>query len=45
MFAQLPAGLVIYWTFSNILSVGQQYVMMRKDKIAQKQNHDSFPEK
>ncbi|MDR3180094.1 MAG: membrane protein insertase YidC [Holosporaceae bacterium] len=25
MFAQLPSGLVIYWTFSNILSILQQY--------------------
>ena len=24
VFAQLPAGLVVYWTFSNIFSIGQQ---------------------
>ncbi|MDR2268533.1 MAG: membrane protein insertase YidC [Holosporaceae bacterium] len=29
MFAQLPAGLVIYWTFSNILSIAQQYYVTR----------------
>lgn len=31
MFAQLPSGLVIYWTFSNILSLIHQYVMMKSD--------------
>ncbi|GHT98511.1 membrane protein insertase YidC [Alphaproteobacteria bacterium] len=25
MFAQFPAGLVVYWTFSNVLSILQQY--------------------
>ena len=29
----LPAGLVIYWTWSNILSVAQQYVMMRRQGV------------
>ncbi len=27
--AHFPSGLVIYWTFSNLLSVIQQYVIMR----------------
>lgn len=27
--AGFPAGLVLYWTFSNIFSVGQQYVIMK----------------
>lgn len=27
--AGFPAGLVIYWTFSNMFSVAQQYVIMR----------------
>ena len=31
MFAQLPSGLVIYWTFSNILSLIHQYIMMKSD--------------
>ncbi|MBM3483249.1 MAG: membrane protein insertase YidC [Alphaproteobacteria bacterium] len=30
MFAQFPAGLVIYWTWNNILSIAQQYVIMRR---------------
>lgn len=30
MLATFPAGLVIYWTWSNTLSIVQQYVMMRK---------------
>ena len=28
--AQFPAGLVIYWTWNNILSMSQQYVIMRR---------------
>jgi YidC/Oxa1 family membrane protein insertase len=28
IFASFPAGLVIYWTFSNILSIGQQQMIM-----------------
>ncbi len=27
--SSFPSGLVIYWTFSNLFSVGQQYAMMR----------------
>jgi YidC/Oxa1 family membrane protein insertase len=30
MFAQFPAGLVIYYTWNNLLSVTQQYVIMRR---------------
>ncbi|MDR1551120.1 MAG: membrane protein insertase YidC [Holosporaceae bacterium] len=32
MFARLPAGLIIYWTFSNILGILQQYVIKRRSK-------------
>jgi YidC/Oxa1 family membrane protein insertase len=32
MFAQLPSGLVIYWTFSNILSIAQQSFIMRHEE-------------
>lgn len=31
MFAHMPAGLVIYWTWSNLLSIAQQWFIMRKD--------------
>jgi YidC/Oxa1 family membrane protein insertase len=31
--AQFAAGLVIYWTWSNILSILQQYVLMRRMKV------------
>jgi YidC/Oxa1 family membrane protein insertase len=37
MLAAFPAGLVIYWAWNNILSVAQQWVIMRqtaKEKIA-----------
>jgi YidC/Oxa1 family membrane protein insertase len=30
MFASLPSGLVIYYTWSNLLTLLQQYFMMRK---------------
>jgi YidC/Oxa1 family membrane protein insertase len=31
MLANFPAGLVIYWTWSNLLSMIQQYVIMRRE--------------
>jgi YidC/Oxa1 family membrane protein insertase len=31
MLASFPAGLVIYWTWSNLLSMLQQYVIMRRE--------------
>jgi YidC/Oxa1 family membrane protein insertase len=33
MFAAFPAGLVIYWTWSNTLSILQQYVIMRRQGV------------
>ena len=33
MFAGFPAGLVIYWTWSNTLSILQQYVIMRRQGV------------
>jgi YidC/Oxa1 family membrane protein insertase len=33
MMAAFPAGLVIYWTWNNALSVAQQYVMMRRSNV------------
>ncbi len=33
MFAAFPAGLVIYWTWSNSLSILQQYVIMRRQGV------------
>jgi YidC/Oxa1 family membrane protein insertase len=33
MFAAFPAGLVIYWTWSNTLSIAQQYVIMRRQGV------------
>jgi YidC/Oxa1 family membrane protein insertase len=31
MFLWFPAGLVLYWFTNNVLSIGQQYLMMRKE--------------
>jgi YidC/Oxa1 family membrane protein insertase len=33
LFAGFAAGLVIYWTWSNILSFVQQYIIMRKNGV------------
>ncbi len=30
MFARFPAGLVVYWTWNNVLSIGQQWLIMRR---------------
>ena len=30
LFATFPAGLVIYWTWNNLLSIAQQWVIMRR---------------
>lgn len=30
MLASFPAGLVIYWTWNNILSIGQQWLIMKR---------------
>ena len=32
MLAHFPAGLVIYWTWNNILSIIQQYFIMHRFK-------------
>jgi len=33
MFATFPAGLVIYYTWNNLLSVAQQYFIMRREGV------------
>ncbi len=33
VFASFPAGLVIYWSWSNLLSIGQQYIISRGIKL------------
>ncbi|WP_375458613.1 membrane protein insertase YidC [uncultured Enterovirga sp.] len=33
MLASFPAGLVIYWAWNNLLSVSQQYVIMRRNGV------------
>ena len=33
LMASFPAGLVIYWTVNNVLSIGQQYIIMRRMKV------------
>jgi len=31
--ASFPSGLVVYWTVNNILTIAQQWVIMKKTKI------------
>jgi YidC/Oxa1 family membrane protein insertase len=33
MLGAFPAGLVIYWTWNNLLSLAQQYYIMRKQGV------------
>jgi YidC/Oxa1 family membrane protein insertase len=33
LMALFPAGLVIYWTVNNVLSIGQQYIIMRRMNV------------
>ena len=33
MLASFPAGLVIYWSWNNLLSIGQQWLIMRQTKL------------
>ena len=35
LFATFPAGLVIYWTWNNVLSIAQQWFIMRRADRAQ----------
>jgi YidC/Oxa1 family membrane protein insertase len=35
MLASFPAGLVIYWTWNNLLSIAQQWYIMRLDQQRQ----------
>jgi YidC/Oxa1 family membrane protein insertase len=34
MLARFPAGLVIYWTWNNLMSVAQQWLIMRRTRLA-----------
>jgi YidC/Oxa1 family membrane protein insertase len=34
MFLNFPVGLVIYWLVNNLLTIAQQYVMLRKNRPA-----------
>ena len=33
MFATFPAGLVIYYTWNNLLTIAQQWFIMRKEGV------------
>ncbi len=33
MLGAFPAGLVIYWTWNNVLSLAQQYYIMKKQGV------------
>ena len=34
MLARFPAGLVIYWTWNNLLTIGQQWLIMRQTRLS-----------
>jgi YidC/Oxa1 family membrane protein insertase len=31
--ASFPSGLVVYWTINNILTIAQQYVIVKKTTV------------
>ena len=33
MLANFPAGLVIYWTWNNLLTIGQQWLILRQTTL------------
>ena len=34
MLARFPAGLVIYWSWNNLLTIGQQWLIMRQTRLS-----------
>ncbi|MFC3125786.1 membrane protein insertase YidC [Pseudoroseomonas globiformis] len=38
MLASFPAGLVIYWSWNNLLSIAQQWYIMRHERAARRQD-------
>jgi YidC/Oxa1 family membrane protein insertase len=38
MLARFPAGLVIYWSWNNLLTIGQQWLIMRQTRLANPRN-------
>jgi len=45
LMAHMPAGLVIYWSWSNCLSIVQQYVLMRQEGVEVSFFHKSSADK
>lgn len=45
MFASMPSGLIIYWTFSNILNIVQQSLLMKIDAKQKKNQLDKKAKK
>jgi YidC/Oxa1 family membrane protein insertase len=33
MLAAVPAGIIVYWTFSNLITIVQQYLIIRKPPV------------
>jgi YidC/Oxa1 family membrane protein insertase len=34
MLARFPAGLVLYWTTNNLLTIAQQWLIMRQTRLS-----------
>lgn len=41
LLAQFPAGLVIYWAWNNILSIAQQWIIMKRTEMKNKRHGKS----
>ena len=45
LMAQFPAGLVVYWTVNNLLSILQQWLIMRRLNVPIEMNLPAWAKK
>jgi YidC/Oxa1 family membrane protein insertase len=45
MLAHFPAGLVIYWSWNNTLSICQQWIIMKRHGVTRASNRPTTPAK
>ncbi|HVO15836.1 MAG TPA: membrane protein insertase YidC [Alphaproteobacteria bacterium] len=45
MLAHFPAGLVIYWSWNNTLSIAQQWIIMKRHGVSRRPNQPTAPAK
>jgi YidC/Oxa1 family membrane protein insertase len=45
MLAHFPAGLVIYWSWNNTLSIAQQWIIMKRHGVSRRPSQAAAPAK